>query len=407
VATEGRGPGKVVLVKLRSAALGAGLVGACLLAPTRDSHADPPLPGHPIPVHTSAALRNDFPAIPAPAGYGHYCSLSYPGGLWAFSTTGPGTDPCGDMLKSSPGGKIERAGLWHTSGPNNVLVRCGGDVRIYKDDGSKATAKAFTDAGDKKGCVFTVSAVSLPVFGKPYGTPSPIPEPDVSHTNGFDYAQFGKQLDPTMFGQSGGPSSIVDRFGRGHASGQDGHDAHDYPMPKGKPIRAVAEGLVLAARSRDVTSFNCGTTDEKKFQTEIYVLHAIGTGEYQERFVSYYAHLDTMAVVTGANVTRGQQLGTAGTRGCSSTPHLHLGVTRIRNLTGARFLAFAPTPDGHGDNGFGSRIDPYGWQAPKHVDPWAWMYLGDFKDAWLTYHDPGAFSVNLWLPGFAPPAANW
>lgn len=69
--------------------------------------------------------------------------------------------------------------------------------------------------------------------------------------------------------------------------------------------------------------------------------------------------------------------------------------------------AFAPVDRAHGDNGFGQRIDPYGWQAPKHIDPWAWMYLGDIDDGWDIYRDAGAFSIELWDTNAAPPAANW
>lgn len=367
-----------------------------------------PVPAPVLP--PNSATRSDVPVTPVPAGFGHYCSLRYQGGGWAFLTTGAGTDPCRDALTSTPGGTIERAGLWSLSGKNNVLVRCGGDLRIYSGAGSAPTGQAYTEAQGKVGCVFVVSPAKLPVFSRPYGKSvvfQPNADVDVSHSNGFDYAQFGRKLDATMFGQTGTSWSIIDRFGKGHSSGADGHDGHDWVMPRGKPILAVADGLVLAARKRDVTAFNCGATDNEKFQAEIYVLHTVGTGTYQERFVSYYAHMSAMKVATGDRVTRGQQLGSAGDTGCSSTDHLHMGVSRLTNLTGSRYHNFRPLDVAHGDTGFGSRIDPYGWQAPKHVDPWAWMYLGDITDPWATYHDPGAFSLDLWRSGQAPPAANW
>ena len=73
-----------------------------------------------------AAYAQAVPVTPVPPGYGHYCSVSYPGGGWAFATlSGTDTDPCQDLLQSSWGGTIQRAGLWATKGDNNVLVAAG------------------------------------------------------------------------------------------------------------------------------------------------------------------------------------------------------------------------------------------------------------------------------------------
>lgn len=157
-----------------------------------------------MPTAINAATRTDVPVTPEPPGFGHYCSLSYPGGGWSFATTGSNTDPCGDLRKQAPGGTIERAGLWSLSEANNVLVRCGSETRIYRDQGSKGTAQAYAEAQGKKSCIFTVSPAKLPIFGKPYGKTNAKqsnPDEDVTHTNGFDYAQFGKTLEPSMFGQ--------------------------------------------------------------------------------------------------------------------------------------------------------------------------------------------------------------
>jgi FG-GAP-like repeat len=64
-----------------------------------------------------------------------------------------------------------------------------------------------------------------------------------------------------------------------------------------------------------------------------------------------------------------------------------------------------PSQEGYGSNGLAGHIDPFGWAAPKGIDPWAWKSIG--KTASVKFPsgltDFGAFSINLWLPGQAPP----
>jgi len=183
-----------------------------------------------------------------------------------------------------------------------------------------------------------------------------------------------------------------------------GEPAYDWTMPGGKPIVSVADGIVRGSRDREVgVEFpSCGPD----LQREVYVEHQVGEGVYAERFVTYYAHLDTRAVGEGQRVARGETLGLAGTTGCSSGDHLHLSVYRLSNLSGSRAWNFALTPGGHGTNGIHGVIDPFGWAGPQHIDPWGWMFLGrTFNDRFAgTVRDPGAFSINLWQPGQVPPS---
>lgn len=365
----------------------------------------------------SNVAAQTVPVTTVPTGYGRYCSIRYPGGGWAFATlTGADSDPCRSLLQSSPGGTIERAGLWATGGGNNVLVRCDGDVGIYRETGSKATSIAFKNSAGKQNCVFTVSPTRLPVFGLPYGktTPSQLhPSIDVSVARGFDYNVYNLDMDVNDFGQqpkaSHPKAHWVDRKGRQrcfiaqNGNHVDGEAAYDWLMPEGKPLLAVANGIVRSARWRDVSSFGCG--DDK--QGEIYIEHKIGTGIYAERFVSYYAHMSNISVKDGDRVTRGQKIGEVGNTGCSSGNHLHLSVLRLTNLSGHRSYTFQTTPNGYGINGIHGIIDPFGWVAPKHIDPWAWKFLGNRQDPYLgNIKDPGAFSINLWRNGAAPPS-DW
>ena len=359
------------------------------------------------------------PITPVPSGYGRYCSITYDNGLWALGVQpGASSDPCADLRKTSPGGTIARAGLWHTQGENNVMARCGGDLRIYRASGGAAPKAAYDEALGKKDCVFVISPAKLPIFGLPYGKTTSNqadPNADVSVSRGYDYNVYDVPVDVTMFGQtpaSGTTTAIwVDRTGRqrdyntsvnGKMVRIDGEAAWDFPMPGGKPLQSVAAGVVRGKRWRDVSMFNCGAD----LQGEIYIEHQVGTGEYAERFVSYYAHGSKHDVTDGAQVTRGQKIGEVGNTGCSSGNHLHLGVFRTTNLSGRRWYTFLLTPGGYGVNGIHGTIDPFGWGAPQHIDPWAWMALGDRDDGIMgRIRDPGAFSIDLWIN--ARPPSTW
>lgn len=353
-------------------------------------------------------VRRSVPSTDVPDGYGRYCSVSYPSGGWAFATLSEkDSDPCGAILASSPGGTIERAGLWDTRGMNNVLWNCQQGLGIYAAAGSAGTAFAHDDASSKgkTHCVFVVSPQRLPVFGLPWGkthSGQSDPNADVNLPNVFNFNVYREAWDVTEFGQVDEPGSNrgVDRLGRGRYVRE---SAYDWGMPAGKPILSVARGRILAARDRDVTAFDCPSP-----QKEVYVHHRVGSGEYAEDFVTYYAHLSSFSVKTGDVVQRGQELGKNGTTGCSSGDHLHFGVWRLTNLSGHRFHDFRLQDTGFGVNGIRGTIDPFGWAAPKQIDPWAWKYLNgnaywDDHERTIAVRNPGAFSIHLWRDGEAPP----
>src|SRR6185503_1536086 len=196
---------------------------------------------------------------------------------------------CEAMLRTSPGGTIERAGLWSERGENNVLVRCEGDLRIYRGTGGAILADAYNEAAGKKRCVFTVAPVALPVFDLPYGPSNPgqkDPSADVTLSNGFNFNLCSDEVtfDVNDYGQTPvadhPDAHSVDRLGQQrcrlgtlqecqartppepegcHVSS--GHDGLDWPMPEGKPILAVADGIVRDARWRDVSAYDCGDDD--------------------------------------------------------------------------------------------------------------------------------------------------
>ena len=85
------------------------------------------------------------------------------------------------------------------------------------------------------------------------------------------------------------------------------HAGQDYRAPAGTPVRAVAAGKVRLARD----FYYSGLT--------LIIDHGAG-------LVSQYLHLERMLVAEGEQVPAGQVIGTVGSTGRATGPHLHLGL---------------------------------------------------------------------------------
>lgn len=150
-------------------------------------------------------------------------------------------------------------------------------------------------------------------------------------------------------------------------AGRDGHEGHDWVMPTGTALKAVAVGEVIRAGE---TMFPCPAFPGSPVVTQknVSIQHIASNGDY---YASSYLHLDTIAVSVGDIVNAGEFLGTSGNTGCSTNPHLHFQVfwwswARNEWIT----------------------VDPYGWTA-------------GFSDPWAQYPD-GAISYPLWKKAQAP-----
>lgn len=105
-------------------------------------------------------------------------------------------------------------------------------------------------------------------------------------------------------------------FGDARDGGRRDHHGIDVFAPRGTPVLAAADGLV----ARVATSARGGLHVWQRAEDE--------TGR---RIGSlYYAHLDSVAVLAGTRVRRGETLGTVGNSGNARTtpPHLHFGLYR-------------------------------------------------------------------------------
>ena len=113
-----------------------------------------------------------------------------------------------------------------------------------------------------------------------------------------------------------GPGALTDTFTQSRAGGARIHNAIDIMAPTGTPVVAAAAGTV-----------------EKLFLSDeggktIYIRSP------DRQIITYYAHLDAYApsLREGAQVTRGQVLGTVGYSGNAApdAPHLHFAVMRTK-----------------------------------------------------------------------------
>ncbi|MBD8634313.1 M23 family metallopeptidase [Stenotrophomonas sp. CFBP 13725] len=93
--------------------------------------------------------------------------------------------------------------------------------------------------------------------------------------------------------------------GRAHA-----HSGADMAAARGTPVHAIAEGTVAAVREL-----------AKGYGRHVVVDHADG-------YSSWYAHLDRIdaALHVGSIVRAGQRLGSVGSTGSATGPHLHLEI---------------------------------------------------------------------------------
>jgi len=103
-------------------------------------------------------------------------------------------------------------------------------------------------------------------------------------------------------------------------NGLQGRYAVDFAMPDGTPVHAARQGTVMDV-ARDYYS---GGVDRDKFGARanfIRILHDDGTH-------AIYAHLrwESVLVVAGNRVRRGQVIAKSGSTGFSSGPHLHFAV---------------------------------------------------------------------------------
>jgi len=185
-------------------------------------------------------------------------------------------------------------------------------------------------------------------------------EQDFPLTNFFDHNL------PFQFEDTNGFQLI--HSGESSQLGIDGHEGHDWAMPEGTSLKAVANGTVTYAGTED--PFYCPLLSKTVAGNLVTVQHTLANGEI---YRSVYLHLSVIKVSIGDTVSAGQEIGFSGNTGCSSGPHLHFHIVRATNTNSNK----------------STRVDPFGWSALTE-DPW-------------KVHTQGAASEYLWLSGKEPP----
>ncbi|MEM7249322.1 MAG: M23 family metallopeptidase [Acidobacteriota bacterium] len=89
------------------------------------------------------------------------------------------------------------------------------------------------------------------------------------------------------------------------------HNGTDYAAPRGTPVRSMADGIVRYAGWRGASG-------------------RLVVVEHENGLKSYYAHLHRIqpGIKAGKRISQKQQLGTVGSTGRATGPHLHLGIKR-------------------------------------------------------------------------------
>ncbi len=112
-------------------------------------------------------------------------------------------------------------------------------------------------------------------------------------------------------------------FGRGYEM----HDGIDFPGPQGTPINTTAPGTVEKAEY------------QRGYGYHVVIDHGYG-------YRTLYAHLSEMAVKQGDTVVADQAIGTLGSTGRSTGPHLHYSVYwNGEAVDPVRYLSSSPSKD--------------------------------------------------------------
>ena len=104
------------------------------------------------------------------------------------------------------------------------------------------------------------------------------------------------------------------------------HQGIDFTAPKGTPIQATGDGVVVKAGWH----YGYGNT--------VIIRHGYG-------YETLYGHMSRITVKNGQQVKRGQQIGTVGSTGTSTAPHCHYEVhERGKPVNPVRFVFDGLTP---------------------------------------------------------------
>ncbi len=113
------------------------------------------------------------------------------------------------------------------------------------------------------------------------------------------------------------------------------HAGIDLKLARGTPIHAIAGGRVQSV------------TTTRELGLHAVIEHRLTSGK---RVFSIYGHMDTASVVPGSDVVPGTVIGTVGSTGISSGPHIHLQIDLDKGDGDAVHIPYAiPTLPSHAE----------------------------------------------------------
>jgi Peptidase family M23 len=331
--------------------------------------------------------NSSTPTIAVPAGYGHYCSVrDRSNGSFGLQRLGAGSDPCQPFLDQNPNVTIERAGLYSLHGENTVIAHCGSSfVTKHHGIGTTPIDQAFAATSGREECIFNVVPETLRVFSRPYTGGH------LSGNSGNSQA-FNNRGRQRSIGEPG-VNCVADGSGVDEA-------AVDIPVNSSRIAVAMAPGRVVMAIPRHVSLFAPPGNDP--YQREVFIRHQVGSGRYAEVFTAYVAHMTDTRVRYNDLVVAGTEIGRIGNTGASFGEHLHIALSRNRNLSWRREFEFTFLAGAWDRNAVVSNVNPWGWKAPAGFDPWGYRFRSHPDPQQFHLHLSGAFSSDMWLPGEAP-----
>lgn len=150
------------------------------------------------------------------------------------------------------------------------------------------------------------------------------------------------------------------------------HLGNDYAAPVGTPIRAAANGVVLASYDTCPTygglGNGCGVM--RGGGNQVYLLVTVDNQLYG---ATYFHMQSGSPIKSGQTVTAGQLIGRLGTSGNSSGPHVHAEVYYLGDMSINEYIAkwsrYPRLDHGVGMTSLANRCDFNGYRAPCRMNP--------------------------------------
>ena len=142
------------------------------------------------------------------------------------------------------------------------------------------------------------------------------------------------------------------------------HYGVDLAASVGHRVQSVQPGVVVQVQGGCPIYGYYGSRCNNKSGNNVQVVHSVDGKLYR----TWYAHLATIDVQLGQYVERGQKIGTVGSSGSSTGPHLHFELHLIGHGTLANFSGNIPFIT----RSVGTRCESNGNTPPCYVKPDSW-----------------------------------